>query len=254
MNIFCYSHHIADFRRDTSHLSHEQRGVYRDLLDAYYFNAGNLTCDLDQLARIISVQTQSERTALAGAVAEYFTTRNGRLRQKRADEEIDRIRDKSIKAKASAIAKHQKYNNKEPCVRTANGDANVVLTMNHEPLTIKEDTPPTPSEEKTPKPKVKKNARSSSQISDEFSPDLSGIALASELNIDLEIVRREFVDYWKSVGKPMCDWQATFRNRLRFVAKSRQERATREARQRQGNGSIVDAALRVGEIRSQRKS
>lgn len=137
MNIYCYPHHISDFRRDTAHLTHEQKGVYRDLLDAYYFNAGNLTADLDQLARIVSVQTQSERTALAYAVAEFFVVKNDKLHQKRAQSEIDKIRDKSLKAKASAKSKHKKLNGKDHSVRRANGHANVVLANSQQPTTIK---------------------------------------------------------------------------------------------------------------------
>ena len=35
----------------------------------------------------------------------------------------------------------------------------------------------------------------------------------------------EFVDYWLSVGKPMANWDATFRNRLRMIKARQQERA-----------------------------
>ena len=102
VNIYCYPHHISDFRRDTSELTHEEKGVYRDLLDAYYFNGGNLPAELAKLSRIISVHSDSERTALAHAVAKYFDTKNGRLTQKRADREIGKILEKSAKARASA--------------------------------------------------------------------------------------------------------------------------------------------------------
>jgi uncharacterized protein YdaU (DUF1376 family) len=110
--------------------------------DAYYFNAGNLTSDLDQLARIISVHTQSERSALAHAVASFFSESDGGLRQSRADREIARIRDKSIKAKASAKSKHLKDKNNHASVRranghangSANGGANGLLINNQEPL------------------------------------------------------------------------------------------------------------------------
>lgn len=137
MNIFCYQHNIEDFRRDTEHLTHEQKGVYRALLDAYYFRGGNLPDNLEQLGRIISVHSDSERSALAYAVANYFKVKSGKLIQKRADEEIAKIQDKSIKAKASANAKHIKYNGNRASVRTANGHANGLLTKNYKLRTSK---------------------------------------------------------------------------------------------------------------------
>lgn len=136
MNIYCYPHHISDFRRDTSHLSHEQKGVYRDLLDAYYFNGGNITSDPEQLARIISIQTDSERLALAYAITNLFMVKNGKLYQKRASEEIDKIREKSIKAKDSALSKHKKTNGKVTSVRSANGHANALLANSQQPTAL----------------------------------------------------------------------------------------------------------------------
>lgn len=140
MNIFCYPHHISDFRRDTDHLTHEQRGVYRAVLDAYYFNAGNLTANIEQLSRIISVHTDSERAALAHAVGNFFTQVNGNLMQKRADAEIAKIRDKSAKAAANAKLKHLKDKGNIPCERTADAEpphsertADALLTKNQEP-------------------------------------------------------------------------------------------------------------------------
>lgn len=140
MNIFCYSFHISDFRRSTAHMTHEQKGVYRELLDAYYFSSGNLPAELAALSRIVSVHTDSERTALAGAVAKFFDIKNGKLTHKRADLEIGKIRAKSLSAKASAEAKYRKRREKEPCERiserSANGHANAMLITNQEPITI----------------------------------------------------------------------------------------------------------------------
>ena len=116
-----------------------RRAFYRELLDAYYFSGGNLPSDIDRLSRIISVHTPSERSALAHAVASFFGEKGGRLTQDRADREIEKIRDKSLKAKASAIAMHRKHNDKETSVRSANAGANAgaaaLLTKNQESIT-----------------------------------------------------------------------------------------------------------------------
>ena len=136
INIFCYQFHISDFRRKTAHLTHEQKGIYRDILDAYYFSGGNLPSDISQLSRIISVHTQSERDALIYAVSMYFKFENGRLKQRRADEEIAKIADKSAEARASANSKHVRHKDSESSERSANAQANAVLTNNQEPITI----------------------------------------------------------------------------------------------------------------------
>lgn len=244
VNIFCYQHHINDFRRDTAQLTCEQRGVYRDLLDAYYFNAGNLTADIEQLGRIISVHTDNERAALAHAVMTFFTSKNGKLYQKRASEEIKKIIYKSGKAKQSVSTRWLKGKEKEPYERITND----ILTNNQEPITILE--PPTP----LPKERLHaKRRKPATFISEDFGPDIGSIALCGELNFNVEQTCREFIDYWKSVGEAKADWQAAFRNRIRQLAKYRAERQQGPIAGRSNVTDITGAALRVA-ARGQEKS
>lgn len=65
----------------------------------------------------------------------------------------------------------------------------------------------------------KTKTKRASQIHDDFMYNDSHIRMAQEFGIDIEQTRIEFIDYWKGVGKPMADWSAVFRNRLRQIKK-----------------------------------
>lgn len=114
MSVFCYQHNIPRWRRKTSHLPLEKKGAYRELMDAYYENDGRIPYDLKKIYRILGVQTQSERRAIAEIVEEFFEEKDGYLSQKTCDEELQRIYKKSEKARSSARAKHNKNNDNPP--------------------------------------------------------------------------------------------------------------------------------------------
>src|SRR6185437_14151386 len=124
MNIHYYQHYIDACRRDTAHLTLEERGAYRELLDAFYFMGGRLPSNIDQVCRIIGVQTQSERKAIARVLKHFFEEKDGFFSQKREQKELQKISDRSDKASKSAQAKHKK-NNDTP---TANAHANAERT------------------------------------------------------------------------------------------------------------------------------
>ena len=51
-----YPHNIGDYRKDTSHLSLLEHGIYRQLLDSYYLDEMPLSNDLAKLMRSHSVR------------------------------------------------------------------------------------------------------------------------------------------------------------------------------------------------------
>ncbi len=139
MPIFCYQHHISDWRRDTAHLSLEQRGAYRELLDWFYFTDGNLPADMQSVCRLLGVQTQSERKAVAEVIRQFFIESNGLLSQKRCESEIAKIKNKSAAASEAAKIKALKYKERHSAdakrthsERYANHESR---TMNQEPIT-----------------------------------------------------------------------------------------------------------------------
>ena len=100
-----YNHHIGDYKSDTSHLSLLEHGIYRQLLDLYYLSEKPLT---QKSIRLISAKTDEEIKATKEILAEFFVYQNGVYRHKRCDQEIDRLKLKSEKAKASVSKRWNK--------------------------------------------------------------------------------------------------------------------------------------------------
>ena len=122
-----YQHNIGDYRKDTSHLSLLEHGIYRQLLDSYYLDEKPLTVDLSKLMRTHSIRNAHEEQALKNVLNDFFElTENGYIHT-RCDGEIAKYHLKSDKAKASANARWQK-------------DATALQTQsernaNHKPIT-----------------------------------------------------------------------------------------------------------------------
>jgi uncharacterized protein YdaU (DUF1376 family) len=129
-----FQHNIADYRKDTSHLSLLEHGCYRQLLDQYYLNEQPLPLDESKLFRLLSARTNDEKQAIKNVLQDFFyETENGFI-HKRCDLEIqiyhDRIENASKAGRASAnrrlISVQQEFND---CSTT------VQLTNNHKPIT-----------------------------------------------------------------------------------------------------------------------
>ena len=131
MTIFCYQHHINDWRTKTGELSLEEKGAYREMMDWFYALEGKLPSDIEKLSRILGLQTQSERTAIASVSHKFWTANaDGYLTQKRACEELEKIKAKSLKASKSAKTR---YNND---LASANAErTQSERTANQEPIT-----------------------------------------------------------------------------------------------------------------------
>ena len=128
-----YQHNIADYRKDTSHLTLVEHGIYRQLLDSYYLDEIPLTADLDKLMRSHSVRTADEQQSLKNVLADFFELTKKGYVHKRCDEVIAEYHGKSVKARASAMARWAK--------KHKGVDANALQTQsegnaNHKPLTI----------------------------------------------------------------------------------------------------------------------
>jgi uncharacterized phage protein (TIGR02220 family) len=78
----------ADYRAKTAHLTFEQDGAYRRLLDAYYERRGPLPANPEALYRLTSAQSPKERSAIDAVAAEFFTNGDGTLCHNRCDEQI----------------------------------------------------------------------------------------------------------------------------------------------------------------------
>lgn len=87
MTLDWYPFFIVDYRRDTRHLTLEQDGAYRRLIDEYMMTREPLPNDDAALARIVGIP-KAEWDRLAPAVRRFFRMRNDKLFHKRCEREI----------------------------------------------------------------------------------------------------------------------------------------------------------------------
>lgn len=128
-----YEHHIGDYRKDTSHLSLLEHGVYRQLLDTYYTDEKPLTLDHAKLMRSHSVRSADEMQAFQNVLSDFFERTEEGYVHKRCEAVIGAYRAKSIKAAESAKARWDKERSE------GNADAMRSHTegnANHKPVTI----------------------------------------------------------------------------------------------------------------------
>ena len=140
-----YPHNIADYRKDTSHLTLMEHGIYRQLLDSYYLDEIPLINDLAKLMRSHCIRTAEEQQSLKNVLADFFVlTRKGYV-HKRCDEVIALYHGKSDKARASAMARWASKNkgvDANALQTQSEGNANhKPITNNHKPITNINTTP-----------------------------------------------------------------------------------------------------------------
>jgi len=129
-----YPHNIADYRKDTSHLTLLEHGCYRQLIDQYYLNEEPLPLDETKLFRLLSARSNDEKQAIQNVLNDFFIkTENGYVHS-RCDIEIefyrDRIEQASKAGKASAV--QRKSNSRSTDVQRS---FNQPITNNQQPIT-----------------------------------------------------------------------------------------------------------------------
>lgn len=142
-----YQHHIGDYRKDTTHLSFLEHGIYRHLLDSYYLNEIPLSGDLDKLMRSHSIRNADEKQALCNVLADFFLLTKKGYVHARCDVEIEAFHSKSEKARDAANARWANRNKDvDANAMQTHSESNAIgmPTNNQEPITnnhIKTITP-----------------------------------------------------------------------------------------------------------------
>lgn len=92
--------YVADYLADTAHLTALEHGAYLLLIMNYWQRGKPLPSDDDRLARIARV-SQEEWRSIRPVMAEFFAHADGCWVHDRIDTELNKVRDKSTKAKAA---------------------------------------------------------------------------------------------------------------------------------------------------------
>ena len=115
-----YQYNIADYRKDTSHLSLLEHGCYRQLLDQFYLDEKPLPSDEDKLFRLFNARTEDEKTAIKNVLKDFWTKTEDGYVQGRSKTEIELYKDRLETASKSAKKRWDKGSMPTQCQPIAN--------------------------------------------------------------------------------------------------------------------------------------
>lgn len=82
-----YQFNIADYRKDTGHLSMIEHAIYRALIDWYYLDEKPIPLETQSVMRRLRLVSEDEAKALENVLSDFFERADG-WRHKRIDQEI----------------------------------------------------------------------------------------------------------------------------------------------------------------------
>ena len=83
-----YLFNIADYRKDTSHLTPLEHHIYRTLIDWYYLDESPIPKDNRSVMRRLSLGSQSEARALQNVLNDFFIEKDDGFFHQRIDKDI----------------------------------------------------------------------------------------------------------------------------------------------------------------------
>ncbi len=134
-----YKFNIADYRKDTTHLSMLEHGIYRTLIDWYYLDEQPIPLDIDTVARRMRLSLEEEHKALKLVLFDFFQKTDKGHKHRRINVEILDYHENSAKNKANG--KLGGRPRKTQSVILGNPNETQVkgnhkpLTINHKPIT-----------------------------------------------------------------------------------------------------------------------
>jgi uncharacterized protein YdaU (DUF1376 family) len=105
-----YPFYPGDYRRDTAHLSLQQDGAYRRLLDHSYATGKPISTHVEQVFRICSAFVPEEQAAVRYVLDEFFTLRDDGWHNPRVDRELAKIHEISEKRSKAGRESARKRN------------------------------------------------------------------------------------------------------------------------------------------------
>ena len=195
-----YPHHIGDFLRDTSSLSHKDAYVYLRLIWLYYESEKPLPDDPEVLAYKVGVRGEEQLISL---LLRTFFTYDPDLKShthQRIDAEIAKYQRKASSARQ---ANQSRWASELDLKSDQKSDPRQIATNNQEPETKE---PVTKNQE--PSVEAPKRRR---QLPDGFTPNEAGISAAQKKGISVPEELEKFRNYHQAKGSVMLDWQAAWR-------------------------------------------
>ena len=115
-----YQHNIADYRKDTTHLTLLEHGCYRQLLDQFYLDETPLPLEEDKLFRLFNARSEDEKNAIRNVINDFWTKTEDGFIQGRSKTEIDGYKERIEVATKSAKKRWDKGSMPTQCQPNAN--------------------------------------------------------------------------------------------------------------------------------------
>ena len=200
-----YKFNIADYRKDTGHLSTVEHGIYRQLIDWYYLDEKPIPIETQVVMRRLRLGSEHE-AALQNVLADFFIKGKDGYKQGRIDLEINEYHSQADKNRTNG--KLGGRPKKTQSVISGNPEESE-NNPNHKLLTKKPLTN-----------KPSSNATRGSRLPADWKPDaeLAEWSKSERPDLNLRKVLEEFRDYWISVAGSKgvkLKWDATWRNWVR---------------------------------------
>jgi len=198
-----YKFNIADYRKDTSHLTTIEHGIYRQLIDWYYLDEKPIPLETQVVSRRLRLGSDMEFSSLQNVLSDFFKEGKTGYVHKRIEVEIKDYQEQVEKNKNNGKLGGRPKKTQVVIHGFSNESQN---NPNHKPLTINH------------KP-IDKNKRGS-RLSSDFLFTGEWLAFCKQERPELEPVQtfEKFKDYW--IAQPgqkgvKLDWDATWRNWVR---------------------------------------
>ena len=138
-----YQFNIADYRKDTGHLTTLEHGIYRQLIDWIYLDEQPIPLDTKLVRRRLRLGSEEEAQALINVLTDFFVVDHSGYTQKRIFAEIKHYHANAEKNKANGIKGGRPPSNPtithsvnlaNPNITETKGNQEPI-TNNHKPIT-----------------------------------------------------------------------------------------------------------------------
>ncbi|WP_379544135.1 YdaU family protein [Psychrobacter sp. R86515] len=136
-----YSFNIADYKKDTEHLTPIEHYIYRSLIDRYYLDEKPISLKTQLIMRRLSLHSAEHEKMLKNVLDDFFDESNNGFYHKRIDEELEKYQANSAKNRINGAKGGRPPKNKPKLTQSVAKEKPVAsqINPNQEPLTTNQE-------------------------------------------------------------------------------------------------------------------